>query len=60
MFSGLSRVAEEGADILSALFVTWNTSARIRPGGKPKLRGCIGNFSPMPLSKGLRDYALVR
>jgi AMMECR1 domain-containing protein len=29
-------------------------------GGKPELRGCIGTVSPMPLAKGLKDYALVR
>ncbi|KAK1925210.1 AMMECR1 domain-containing protein [Papiliotrema laurentii] len=45
-----------------ALFVTWNTDARAHRFGKkskPALRGCIGTFSPQPLAKGLRQYALV-
>ncbi|ORY22589.1 AMMECR1 domain-containing protein [Naematelia encephala] len=42
-----------------ALFATWNTTQGRRASGKPALRGCIGNFSPMPLAKGLREYALV-
>ncbi|WVQ79800.1 hypothetical protein IAT38_001900 [Cryptococcus sp. DSM 104549] len=42
-----------------ALFVTWNTASHKRPNAKPALRGCIGNFSPMALSAGLADYALV-
>jgi AMMECR1 domain-containing protein len=44
----------------SALFVTWNTVSKLRPNKKPALRGCIGNFTPMPLAKGLREYALIR
>lgn len=40
----------------SPLFVTWNTR---RPGRQPRLRGCIGNFEPMPLHDGLAQYALV-
>ncbi|KAL1405785.1 hypothetical protein Q8F55_007461 [Vanrija albida] len=40
-----------------ALFVTWNT---VRGGTrKPTLRGCIGNFTPMRLDRGLAEYALV-
>ncbi|KAI8923855.1 AMMECR1 domain-containing protein [Entophlyctis helioformis] len=35
------------------LFVTW-TQAR-----NGELRGCIGNFSAMPLHTGLREYALT-
>ncbi|KAI9002233.1 AMMECR1 domain-containing protein [Gaertneriomyces semiglobifer] len=38
------------------LFVTWNTISR---NGSHRLRGCIGNFSPMPLHSGLREYALT-
>ncbi|KAK9900443.1 hypothetical protein P389DRAFT_12480 [Cystobasidium minutum MCA 4210] len=38
------------------LFVTWNT---IRSDGSTRLRGCIGNFSPMPLASGLEEYALI-
>lgn len=40
----------------SALFVTWNT---VRTGKKPALRGCIGNFTPLPLTTGLAEYSLV-
>ncbi|KAL7421076.1 hypothetical protein Q5752_003960 [Cryptotrichosporon argae] len=43
------------ADDSYALFVTWNTVKH----GHRSLRGCIGNFSPMPLAEGLREYALV-
>ncbi|RSH93730.1 hypothetical protein EHS25_006378 [Saitozyma podzolica] len=42
-----------------ALFVTWNTSHHLRPNKKPALRGCIGNFAPMPLAQGLREYAII-
>ncbi|KAJ3169258.1 AMME chromosomal region protein 1-like [Geranomyces variabilis] len=38
------------------LFVTWNT---IGKRGSKQLRGCIGNFEPLPLRSGLRDYALT-
>ncbi|KAF9140131.1 AMME chromosomal region protein 1-like [Mortierella sp. GBA39] len=40
------------------LFVTWSTSGD----GTTKdlrLRGCIGNFSAMPLHSGLKEYALT-
>ncbi|KAF9095751.1 AMME chromosomal region protein 1-like [Mortierella sp. GBA35] len=40
------------------LFVTWSTSEN----GTTRdlsLRGCIGNFSAMPLHSGLREYALT-
>lgn len=39
--------------------MTWSTSED----GTTKdlrLRGCIGNFSAMPLHSGLREYALTR
>jgi hypothetical protein len=39
----------------SPLFVTWNT---IKVGGN-HLRGCIGTFTAMELSEGLKDYALI-
>ena len=39
----------------SPLFITWNK----REGREWHLRGCIGNFSPMPLHDGLAEYALV-
>jgi len=42
----------------SPLFVTWNT-APSRPSGRPRLRGCIGNFGAMSLVEGLADYALI-
>ncbi|EGG04134.1 uncharacterized protein MELLADRAFT_37630, partial [Melampsora larici-populina 98AG31] len=40
----------------SPLFVTWNV---VRNGHHPRLRGCIGNFSPSPINEGLKDYALI-
>ena len=43
---------------ISPLFVTWNTRSS-RPGRAPHLRGCIGNFSAMPLHDGLAEYALI-
>ncbi|KAF8312835.1 hypothetical protein DL93DRAFT_2125977 [Clavulina sp. PMI_390] len=39
------------------LFVTWNTVSR--SGGRSRLRGCIGNFGAMAITKGLADYALI-
>jgi AMMECR1 domain-containing protein len=39
-----------------AVFVTWNT---LRPGREPRLRGCIGNFTPRELGEQLREYALI-
>lgn len=39
-----------------AVFVTWNT---LRPGREPRLRGCIGNFTPRELGEQLREYAIV-
>lgn len=38
------------------LFVTWHKKTS---DGDLQLRGCIGNFNPLPLHKGLRDYALI-
>jgi len=43
------------ADEKYPLFVTWN----IQRVDEYQLRGCIGNFSPMPLHEGLAEYALV-
>lgn len=37
------------------LFVTWHK----REHGLMQLRGCIGCLSPLPLTSGLRDYALT-
>lgn len=37
------------------LFVTWKSTTT----EEPSLRGCIGNFSPLPLTGGLKDYALI-
>lgn len=39
------------------LFVSWHI--RSRSGRAPRLRGCIGNFSAMPIHDGLAEYALV-
>lgn len=49
-------IAPEFPDDKYPLFVTWNTR---RPGRHPRLRGCIGNFDPLPLHDGLAEYALV-
>ncbi|KAH6915214.1 alport syndrome [Coprinopsis sp. MPI-PUGE-AT-0042] len=40
------------------LFVTWNTRPS-RPGRSSHLRGCIGNFEPLPLHEGIAEYALI-
>jgi len=37
------------------LFVTWN----IVHHGQTRLRGCIGNFEPLPLHSGLKEYAIT-
>ncbi|EFA83612.1 DUF51 family protein [Heterostelium album PN500] len=39
------------------LFVTWNIDKY--GNGDKELRGCIGTFSPIPLVKGLNEYALT-
>lgn len=44
------------ADDDYAVFVTWNT---LRPGKEPRLRGCIGNFTPRELGEQLREYAVI-
>jgi hypothetical protein len=55
LFSSEDRSSETKEES-HPVYVTWNTiSAR----GKKHLRGCIGTFSPMPLSEGLREYSLV-
>lgn len=38
------------------LFVTWNT---VTSRGHKSLRGCIGTFDALPLSEGLKSYALT-
>lgn len=43
----------------SPLFVTWSTSEDGTTRDL-RLRGCIGNFSAMPLHSGLEEYALTR
>ncbi|KAF9333703.1 AMME syndrome candidate protein 1 protein [Linnemannia elongata] len=40
------------------LFVTWSTSEDGTTRDL-RLRGCIGNFSAMPLHSGLKEYALT-
>ncbi|KAI8356630.1 AMMECR1 domain-containing protein [Choanephora cucurbitarum] len=37
------------------LFITWHKKTE----DGLTLRGCIGNFKPMPLHEGLKDYALI-
>ncbi|ORY84067.1 AMMECR1 domain-containing protein [Leucosporidium creatinivorum] len=39
------------------LFVTWNIVSRTS--GQTRLRGCIGNFEPMRIGEGLKDYAAI-
>ncbi|KAK8885114.1 hypothetical protein M9Y10_044243 [Tritrichomonas musculus] len=38
-------------DVAYPMFVTWKIG--------DNLRGCIGNFQPQPLYKGLQEYALI-
>jgi len=47
----------EDKDIEYPLFVTWNTTSS--SSSSVRLRGCIGNFEPMPLGTGLKDYAII-
>ncbi|KAI9504919.1 hypothetical protein GGI25_001718 [Coemansia spiralis] len=46
----------DGKDKEYPLFVTWEKRSS---SGDDRLRGCIGNFSPMRLDSGLREYALT-
>ena len=39
-----------------SLFVTWNT---VSSRGHKSLRGCIGTFDTLPLSEGLKTYAMT-
>ncbi|SCV71927.1 BQ2448_4621 [Microbotryum intermedium] len=39
------------------LFVTWNIKSR--SSDATRLRGCIGNFEPMSIGEGLREYAAI-
>lgn len=39
------------------MFVTWHKKTR---DDDLELRGCIGNFNPMPLHSGFSKYALIR
>ncbi|CAM0135900.1 unnamed protein product [Umbelopsis sp. WA50703] len=48
-------IANSTNDLNSPLFVTWN----LQKHGSYRLRGCIGNFDPMPLHTGLKQYALT-
>lgn len=49
----------------SPLFVTWNvlSSSALASGileeDDKMLRGCIGNFSELPVESGIREYALI-
>ncbi len=36
--------------------MTWKKQSHV---DEPSLRGCIGNFSPLPLHDALKDYALI-
>lgn len=51
----------DGADVYP-LFVTWNIKPRSSSASSKtdwRLRGCIGNFGGLPLTKGLQEYALI-
>jgi AMMECR1 domain-containing protein len=48
---------EDGKELRYPLFVTWNI--RSSSSSRYKLRGCIGNFHPLPLPAGLAQYALT-
>lgn len=54
--TGAAAVAPTFKDDKYPLFVTWNTLNRR---GESRLRGCIGNFSPMSIRSGIAEYALV-
>lgn len=54
----LSVISGLSSDHASPLFVTWNTRSS-RSGRPSRLRGCIGNFEPMPIREGLAEYALI-
>lgn len=47
------------ADESFPLFVTWNSHDDPKFSTKGKLRGCIGNFSPLSLHSGLKEYSLI-
>lgn len=42
--------------LVSPLFVTWN---KYDSHGVKQLRGCIGTFSDIPLTRGIKEYALI-
>ncbi|KAH6569328.1 hypothetical protein BASA60_008248 [Batrachochytrium salamandrivorans] len=52
-FNGCQAPLPTFEDAEYPLFVTWTVSKN------DQLRGCIGNFSPMPLHSGLKEYALT-
>ncbi|KAF4556152.1 Hypothetical protein D9617_1g080270 [Elsinoe fawcettii] len=54
--SSVSSFSRSGKEASHPLFVTWNTVSK---SGHKSLRGCIGTFDAMPLSNGLRSYALT-
>jgi len=52
---GRMSLEPEFEDHQYPLFVTWNTVNH----GQTRLRGCIGNFEPLPLHSGLKEYAIT-
>jgi len=54
--TGAAAIAPSFKDDKYPLFVTWNTLNRR---GDPRLRGCLGNFSPMAIRAGIAEYALI-
>ncbi|PNS21251.1 hypothetical protein CAC42_1030 [Sphaceloma murrayae] len=54
--SSISSFLRPAKEPSHPLFVTWNTVSK---SGHKSLRGCIGTFEPLPLSNGLKSYALT-
>ena len=52
------RTTTHAAARRSPLFVTWH-KASSRPGGQPRLRGCIGTLEARQLRTALGEYALT-
>ncbi|GBB99704.1 hypothetical protein RclHR1_00360053 [Rhizophagus clarus] len=52
---GRMSLEPEFEDHQYPLFVTWNIVSH----GQTRLRGCIGNFEPLPLHSGLKEYAIT-
>jgi len=51
--NGFSKTSPSFTNDPFPIFVTWKS------GPDRRLRGCIGTFNPIPLHRGLRDYAVT-